>query len=273
MYVRVVPGAATSTWTLESTLQAPVQSPAHSTDAFGSAVAIDGDHLVVGDNENNRAYVFERQGSTWVVVNLTLKGAVVAINDGILVIGDLYPATVTRVYARDVSSSLAWTSVANVTRSWTEFGRSVATRNGVVVIGSIDEGNVIAVDCDTAACSAGTSLKPPYGISGFGNLVAVDADADGNSGVVVSGVKVGGGGGRQARVVVTGGNKGPVAARGMRKVVAKVVPRPHAAKKPGDANQGKKGGRGKKGPKPTPMTAEQLDAQLDSYKGAAAMQE
>ena len=88
---------------------------------------------------------------------------------------------------------------------------------------------------------------------------------------VVSGVVGGGGGAR--RVVVTGGNKGPVAARGMRKVVAKVVPRPHAAKKPGDANKGKKGGRGKKGPKPTPMTAEQLDAQLDSYKGAAAMQE
>ena len=108
------------------------------------------------------------------------------------------------------------------------------------------------------------------------DLVGGAASSSGNvlsSGVVVSGVKVGGGGGRQARVVVTGGNKGPVAARGMRKVVAKVVPRPHAAKKPGDANKGKKGGRGKKGPKPTPMTAEQLDAQLDSYKGAAAMQE
>ena len=38
----------------------------------------------------------------------------------------------------------------------------------------------------------GTSLPKPYGISGFGNLVSVDADADGNSVVVVSGVFVDG---------------------------------------------------------------------------------
>jgi hypothetical protein len=185
VYVRDVPGDATSTWTLESTLQAP-SSQSWSTDAFGSAVAIDGDHLAVGDNENNHAYAFVRDGTTWNLAG-NANGTAVAIGDGILVIGD-HVAEVARVYAR---VGTAWNSVADVTPvsgSGIEFGRSVATRNGVVVIGSIDEGNVIAVDCDTAACSAGTSLKPPYGISGFGNLVAVDADADGNSVVVVSGV-------------------------------------------------------------------------------------
>lgn len=67
---------------------------------------------------------------------------------------------------------------------------------------------------------------------------------------------------------------------GGRKVVAKVVARPGAKKGGAKANAagakgaaGKGKGKGKpraKKTKETPMTAEELDAQLDSYKGAAA---
>ena len=75
------------------------------------------------------------------------------------------------------------------------------------------------------------------------------------------------------------------AAAAGRKVVAKVVARPGAKKGGAKADAaGAKGaagmGKGPKGKgkprakktKETPMTAEELDAQLDSYKGAAAME-
>ena len=109
VYVRDVPGDANSTWTLESTLQAPSWQ-SWSTDAFGSAVAIDGDHLAVGDNENNHAYAFVRDGATWNLAG-NADGAAVAIGDGILVIGD-HEAEVARVYAR---VGTAWNPVADVT--------------------------------------------------------------------------------------------------------------------------------------------------------------
>lgn len=91
-----------------------------------------------------------------------------------------------------------------------------------------------------------------------------------SSGVTVTGVRGRGGGG--------------VGNSGARKVVVKVVPRPGTAKGPRSKGPGAGGGappakkgreRKKKGPKPEKAAAptqEQLDAQLDSYKGAAAME-
>ena len=90
-----------------------------------------------------------------------------------------------------------------------------------------------------------------------------------SSGVTVTGVRGGGGGG--------GGARGP----GGKKVVVKVVPRPGTAKAKaqGAGAQGAQGAkkkkkRGAKTPaaKAEPLTQAQLDAQLDSYKGAAAME-
>jgi THO complex subunit 4 len=103
-----------------------------------------------------------------------------------------------------------------------------------------------------------------------------------SSGVTVTGVRGRGGGG------------GGVGNSGARKVVVKVVPRPGTAKGPRSKGPGAGGGatgggatgggappakkgreRKKKGPKPEKAAAptqEQLDAQLDSYKGAAAME-
>ena len=57
----------------------------------------DGDHLAVGDNENNHAYAFVRDGATWNLAG-NADGTAVAIGDGILVIGD-HVAEVARVYA------------------------------------------------------------------------------------------------------------------------------------------------------------------------------
>ena len=86
-----------------------------------------------------------------------------------------------------------------------------------------------------------------------------------SSGVTVTGVR-------------GGGARGP---GGGKKVVVKVVPRPGTAKAKaqGAKGAGAQGGKKKKkkGPKKPAATAEpltqaQLDAQLDSYKGAAAME-
>ena len=90
-----------------------------------------------------------------------------------------------------------------------------------------------------------------------------------SSGVTVSGMR-GPGGGRSSM----GG--------GARKVVVKVVPRPNGPKaKAKVAAAGAKGAKPEKGPKKkkgpkkektAPPTQESLDAALDSYKGAAAME-
>ena len=85
-----------------------------------------------------------------------------------------------------------------------------------------------------------------------------------SSGVTVTGVR--GGGARGA-----GGGK---------KVVAKVVPRPGTAKAKAQgagaqgaaAKKKKKKAAKKPAAKAEPLTQAQLDAQLDSYKGAAAME-
>lgn len=89
-----------------------------------------------------------------------------------------------------------------------------------------------------------------------------------------SGVTITPAGGRRSVTFNAGGGGGG------RKVVAKVVARPGAKKGGAKANAagakgaaGKGKGKGKpraKKTKETPMTAEELDAQLDSYKGAAA---
>jgi THO complex subunit 4 len=92
----------------------------------------------------------------------------------------------------------------------------------------------------------------------------------------LSGVGAGG------RTVTFNAGRGGSGGRGGRKVVAKVVSAPRgkkgaagAAKGAGGrgAKGGGRGGKGGRGPKPkkaTPMTQEQLDAQLDSYKAGAA---
>eukprot|EP00982_Pelagococcus_subviridis_P001143 9166-Pelagococcus_subviridis.AAC.3 len=92
----------------------------------------------------------------------------------------------------------------------------------------------------------------------------------------LSGVGAGG------RTVTFNAGRGGSGVRGGRKVVAKVVSAPRGkkgaaggAKGAGGrgAKGGGRGGKGGRGPKPkkaTPMTQEQLDAQLDSYKAGAA---
>ena len=209
VYVRDVPGDVSSSWTLGATLGG-ARNESWSSDTFGSVVAMDGDVLVVGDPANGQAYVFERHADTgeWQKTlnvsvakisspgHLARVGMSVAIGGDILVVGAPYTDVgaslavgAAHVYARNAST---WTLVevvapdAYVTcltdcAGSQYFAASVATRNGVVVIGARAQKSAQVLICAAlpTGCALDTILTGSNPGEAFAKQVSVGADADG----------------------------------------------------------------------------------------------
>ncbi|MFG0316977.1 MAG: hypothetical protein ACF8XB_06890, partial [Planctomycetota bacterium JB042] len=143
-----------STWTHVQTLFA---SDAEDDDQFGRALDTDGVHLIVGaprlgPPESGSAYVFERQGGTWVEVasfgasdahGADWLGADVGIDGGVAVVGAPRANGAVPLggaaYVLELVDSKGWQFTSKlVAPGSAQHGRNVAIDGGLVVCGGID---------------------------------------------------------------------------------------------------------------------------------------
>lgn len=146
VYVYTRSGA---TWTSTATLMAPVGDRASSR-GFGTAVALSGDVLVVGNynyfnTATESAHVFERTGTTWAHV-ATLQasdgtvgnyyGIAVAVDGDRIAVGAPANATTGAVYLYERTAG-TWSPTQKLTRSGTTwFGGAVAIDGDLALIGA-----------------------------------------------------------------------------------------------------------------------------------------
>jgi hypothetical protein len=140
-------------WNLEAVLRAPV--PIEKS-GFGKALAIHGDHLVVGapgyEYKTGQAFIFNRVGNNWEGVQLTNPeakptyefGAAVAMNENMIVVaspglqvkrktvGGLY------VYTPQADGSWAITQTLTGGNRLQDLGQTVSLQNNLMAVGAYD---------------------------------------------------------------------------------------------------------------------------------------
>jgi hypothetical protein len=140
-----------TTWTQQAKLLA---SDGESTDSFGKSVSINGDFIVIGapsdDNSTGSAYVFERDGTTWMQQtkllasdgtptdhfgnSVSMSGDRIVI--GIIVYRDDNSTESVYVFERDGTT---WTQTTQLVASDSEpsrFGNSVSIHGDDIIIGA-----------------------------------------------------------------------------------------------------------------------------------------
>jgi hypothetical protein len=178
-----------TTWTEQQTLT----PDAGSSFAFGSAVAVGGDTIVVSGSGSEAAWVFVRSGTTWTEQQkLTPSdggssvsygfGASVAISGDVVVIGARYRGNDGAVYVYERSGA-TWTEQAILP----EAGWSVAVSGDTFVAGSPYAGDGVTTETGTARVfvrsgatwseQAELAAVEPAGGDRFGAAVAIDGDA------------------------------------------------------------------------------------------------
>ena len=186
-----------------------IASDAATEDGFGIGVAIEGDTIVVGSPSNGKAYIFKRNGSTWSeVAKLTASDGAVDDRFGthVAIEGDTIVVTALKDDDLGVDSGSAYvflepaggwsgnlTETAKLTAGNGEagdrFGRSVAAKDGTVLIGAdlrnSGQGSAYVFERDDNATPESpeddfwtqiAQLISSDGESGdqFGNKVAID---------------------------------------------------------------------------------------------------
>lgn len=180
-------------WTQQAYLKASSPGPA-AFDDFGTAVAIDGDRIVVGDsgkdaggNDTGAAFVFERSGSTWTAATtltafntqaLAGFGGAVSISGDTIIIGARNESSDGTGINADPSSSgfngsgAAYEFVRNQDGTWSEntffkasnaedndsFGAAVSIDGDMLVIGARNEDSgIVGDEADNSASAAGAA--------------------------------------------------------------------------------------------------------------------
>lgn len=179
------------------------------TDGFGSAVAVLGNHLVVGvgnDDEgaanSGRAYLFDLSGTTPGLPSAILAnpspaaddrfGASVSISGNLVVVGapgdDLGAADGGMAYVFDLAGNLLHTLVMPSPAAGDAFGTAVAVSSGRVAVGAPGS-DVGATDAGSAAVFLVTGPTPTVPEALIGNPAASAGDQFGLS-VATSGSRV-----------------------------------------------------------------------------------
>ncbi|TVP58086.1 MAG: choice-of-anchor B family protein [Gemmatimonadales bacterium] len=164
---------ADGSWSETAQLMAPDSEMG---DSFGSALAIDGDRMLVGAPEINRVFLMEREAGTWSVVGEmagddegedALFGAAVALMGDWALVG-APGAEETAGAALLFDGSDGWAQVARLTAHNGDeegrFGASVALRDGEIFVGAPmaggQDGTVYAFRADAGEWVEAGELSP-----------------------------------------------------------------------------------------------------------------
>lgn len=164
---------------------------------FGRSVAISGSTVVVGSpyGPGGKVYVFVRQGSSWLLEEVLVGpdnsfGWSVAIDGDTIIVGAPHTSNVAGSAFIYVRSGASWSQAASLAESpasWSGFGKAVALRGGLAVVGAPGLGRAYVYSNSVQGWQLEATLSAPPGAPGaFGESVAVDGNLVAVGAVVLS---------------------------------------------------------------------------------------